>query len=115
MNVVLFLRKPLEYLVEEFQAEVPSWVLQKLEKIPITPEEQALYVHKTSDFEPPSTGCKAAASMLWQAHSKRFANASALVRLLHLPFFLKDLWGLSHLYELPTHLIRLVLKTLSKR
>ena len=110
-----FLQKTLSYLVLEFQAPIPSHVFEQLERNPITLEEEARYQKKASDliYVAPS-GFRYNALMLWRAHSKRLPEMGVFGRLLRLPIFLKNLWGLEGLYELPIQLLRIAKMILSK-
>ncbi len=88
------LKDALHYLQQYFEAPVPLSLLQRVDE-----EEKLSKVHAAPAFRMPTFPERIAAH--WRGHAQSLDGANLLRRLLTFPRFLRILWGLHSVFQIP--------------
>jgi hypothetical protein len=93
------LKEALDYLQRYFESPVPSRIIEHLEK-----EEKVIAAPSLANpaFKMPSFKDRILAH--WKGHVRSTEHSNFFVQLLYFPRFLRVLWGLNSIFQLPTHI-----------
>jgi hypothetical protein len=97
-RVMLAMRTALRYLWREFDVPVPASVLADLDRIVPTRRERRAYRASTREIiGRPMVGTLLAMWAYWTQRTAKWPRRRALAGF---PFFVRDIWGLDHVWQL---------------
>jgi hypothetical protein len=99
----------LSFLNSKFNAHIPENVLNRLAALPKDPQELRLFQILTS---PPRFGNM---SHRWLIHSYSMGSASFWKRAAFFPDFLKNVWELQSVHQLPFYILKRIWQKLAQR